>query len=156
MAKNEITEKGLEAQKAYKEMLDWLTMEAKNVPAEVLEAAKIIRPSYFGLGGFGVREGDGLKPAYRNLMKLFDGKLPEAGESFTLTDAFQKLRFGTKEVARMIRYLIKEPIASSPIVWIAQNGEEYIVEAVQNEVPEGWDKALPIAYTRAFGTEDAE
>lgn len=153
-AKSEITEQTKAKQEAYKKILDYLTKEATDLPADILEAAKIVRPSYFGLGGLGDRETDGLNPAYRQLKQLLPGGI-EAGLTFTLDDAFTALRFGSREVHKMVRNLIKYPCESSPIVWIKENPdtEEYTVLAIQNEVPEGWDADLPITYHRNFGSD---
>lgn len=151
MAKNEITENGIAKQKAYTDILDWLTKEAKNVPAEVLEAAKQIRPSYFGIGGFGVREGDGLNPAYRRLKALFPNGY-KVGDSFTDLDAFQTNKAGARDVHIMCHDLIKFPVESEPIVWIKEDHDSGIhtIVAIQNEVPEGWDQKLPTSYAKNF------
>lgn len=153
MAKNEITENGKVKQDAYKTMLDWLTKQ--DAPEDVLEAAKTIRPSYFGLSGPGTREGDGFNPAYRNLFALV-GNAPKAGDTFILDDAFSKLRFGAREVHKMVHNLVKYPCEGSPIVWVKEDHdtETYEIVAVQNEVPEGWDRELPVSYVRNFQAEE--
>ena len=157
MAKTEITESGKAKQEAYKKLMDYLTKEVKNLPEDILDAAKIVRPSYFGIGGLGDRETDGLNPAYRQLKQLLPGGI-EAGLSFTLDEAFTTLRFGAREVHKMVRNLIKYPCEASPIVWIKENTdtEEYTIVAIQNEVPEGWEADLPITYGRNFGQEADE
>lgn len=155
-AKNEITEQTKAKQEAYKKIMDYLTAN-KDLPADILEAAKIVRPSYFGLGGLGDRETDGLNPAYRQLKQLLPGGI-EPGLSFTLDEAFTTLRFGVREVHKMVRNLIKYPCEASPIVWIKENTdtEEYIIVAIQNEVPEGWEADLPVTYHRNFAAQDNE
>lgn len=156
-AKNEISEQTKAKQDAYKKIMDYLTKDVTDLPAEILEAAKIVRPSYFGLGGLGDRETDGLNPAYRQLKQLLPGGI-EVGLSFTLDEAFSALRFGAREVHKMVRNLIKYPCAASPIVWITENTdtEEYTIIAIQNEVPEGWTADLPVTYGRNFGSEETD
>ena len=156
-AKNEITEATKAKKDAYKKIMDYLTKETHDLPAEILEAAKIVRPSYFGLGNIGDRESDGLNPAYRQLKQLLPGGI-EPGLTFTLDDAFTALRFGSREVHKMVRNLIKYPCEASPIVWVKENvdTEEYTVVAIQNEVPEGWTADLPVTYGRNFASETEE
>jgi len=146
-----ITENGKVKQDAYKTLMDWVTAQT-DLPADVLASAKTIRPSYFGISAVGgTRETDGLNPAYRQLKALFTGGV-EVGLTFTLDEAFSTLRFGAREVHKMVRYLVKNPCEGSPIVWIKEDldTETYTVAAIQNEVPEGWEADLPVAYVRNF------
>jgi hypothetical protein len=148
MAKKKITAEALAKQAAYTDILNWITKQ-KDVPADVLNAAKLIRPSYFDISG---GTSDGLTPAYRALKALLPGGIA-VGESFTLDEAFQTLRYGMKETRRMIRYLIKDPIESTPIVWIKEEGETFVIEAIDNEKPADWSGYTPSA--KDFAADEA-
>jgi len=126
---------------AYKALLDYVTNTA-NVPEEVLNACKVIRPSYFGLTGTPMT-GDGLTPAYRKLLSLTAN--PTAGDTWTEMDLFEKFRFGATEAKNWCNELVKLPVDGKPLVWIKFNRTErtYTVVAIQNETPEGWNGYLP-------------
>jgi hypothetical protein len=133
--------------KAYKDLLDWLTKQ-NNVPAEVLESAKVIRPSYFGIASTG-SVGDGLTPAYRKLLALGNGKLPVNGTTWTEMELFTLYRFGATEAKNWCNELAKLAVTGYESAWVKFNITErsYTLVAVQNSVPEGWKGYVPAQYT---------
>ena len=127
---------------AYKALLDWVTAQAK-VPENVLEAAKTIRPSYFGLTVTGTT-GDGLTPAYRKLLALNNGALPAIGTTWTEMELFEAYRFGRTEAKNWCNELSKL-VCDQPRAWVKFDITErtYTLVAVQDTVPEGWGGYIP-------------
>ena len=131
---------------AYKVTLDWLTKQ-DNVPADVMEAAKVIRPSYFGLAAVG-STGDGLTPAYRKLLALGNGKLPAIGTTWTAMDLFTNYRFGATEAKNWSNELSKLPAQGQKAAWIAidREAQTYTLVAIQDSVPDGWKGYIPARF----------
>jgi len=123
---------------AYKKILDFV-MASSGVPPEVLDACKIVRPSYFGITSSG-NTGDGLTPAYRKLLDLTAGH-PMSGDTFGEMELFEKYRFGRTEAKNWTNELIKLTILDRPRVWIKflPTTREYTIVSIGNDIPEGWN-----------------
>ena len=134
---------------AYKALLDWITAQ-ENVPSAVMEAAKAVRPSYFGIA-FSRGTGDGLNPAYRRLLALNNGTTPEIGTSWDEKELFLAHKFGRTEARDWCKELIKYT-CEQPRAWVQCDintaGERiYTLVAVQDTVPEGWKGYIPAELT---------
>ena len=139
-------------EKARDTILAYIADEKNKVPAEVLEAAKIFRPSYFGItsgGGFAKKE----HPAHvEKLMKLLGVKTFEeikAGATFDEMKAFTTLKVGRREMHCISIDLIKHPDDKGAIFmsFDAAKGV-YKIEEVGKE-PANWTGWKPAAKVEA-------
>ena len=140
------SEKAIAWEKARDTILAYIADEKNKVPAEVLEAAKIFRPSYFGItsgGGFAKKE----HPAHvEKLFKLLGVEKFEdvkVGAHFDELKAFQTLKVGRKEMHVISIDLIKKPDDKGAI-YLAFDADKgvYTVKGVGAE-PEGWTGYRP-------------
>lgn len=140
------SEKTIAWEKARDTILAYIADEKNKVPAEVVEAAKIFRPSYFGIvsnGGFAKKE----HPAHvEKLFKLLGVEKFEdvkVGAHFDELKAFQTLKVGRKEMHVIGIDLIKKPDAKGAI-YLAFDADKgvYTVKGVGAE-PEGWTGYRP-------------
>ena len=128
-------------EKARDTILAYIADEKNNVPANVLEAAKIFRPSYFGIsagGGFAKKD----HPAHvEKLMKLLNVKTFEeikVGATFDEMKAFTALKVGRREMHVIGIDLIKRPDDKGAIYMsFDANKGIYKIEAIGKE-PNGW------------------
>lgn len=123
-----------------------------NVPADVLDACKIIRPSYFGLGGGGGFQKAEFRAWQTKLMQLLGVKTFEeikVGATFDEMKAFQTLHAGRKELRQITNDLIRKPGEKSA-VWVSFDSAKgiYKVEGVGDQ-PKDWKGYVPT-------TNDAE
>ena len=142
--------KAIAWEKARDTILAYIADEKNKVPAEVLEAAKIFRPSYFGIsagGGFAKKE----HPAHvEKLMQLLGVKTFEeikAGATFDEMKAFTTLKVGRREMHVISIDLIKHPDDKGAIFmsFDATKGV-YKIEAVGKEPANwtGWKPAVKV------------
>lgn len=127
-------------EKARDTILAYIADEKNKVPANVLEAAKIFRPSYFGIstGGFAKKD----HPAHvEKLMKLLNVKTFEeikVGATFDEMKAFTVLKVGRREMHVIGIDLIKRPDDKGAIYMsFDANKGIYKIEAIGKE-PNGW------------------
>lgn len=148
-------EKKAEKKEAIETILEYIADEKNKVPAEVVEAAKKFKPSFFGItvgGGFAKKE----HPVHvENLFKLlgidsFEGI--KVGAHFDELKAFQTLKFGRGEMRKICVNLIKKP-DDKGAVYLAFDADKgvYTVKGIGSE-PEGWTGYRPAA----DGEADAE
>ena len=139
-------------EKARDTILAYIADEKNKVPAEVVEAAKIFRPSYFGIsagGGFAKKE----HPAHvEKLMQLLGVKTFEeikAGASFDEMKAFTTLKVGRREMHVISIDLIKHPDDKGAI-YMSFNADKgiYKIEAIGKE-PVNWTGYKPAAKVEA-------
>lgn len=144
--------KAIAWEKARDTILAYIADEKNKVPANVLEAAKIFRPSYFGIsagGGFAKKE----HPAHvEKLMQLLGVKTFEdikVGMSFDEMKAFTTLKVGRREMHIISIDLIKHPDAKGAI-FMSFNADKgvYKIEAIGKE-PDGWTGYKPAAKVEA-------
>lgn len=119
-----------------------------NVPADVLDACKIIRPSFFGLGGGGGFQKAEFRAWQTKLMQLLGVKTFEeikVGATFDEMKAFQTLHAGRKELRQITNDLIRKPGEKSA-VWVSFDEAKgiYKVEGV-GEMPANWKGYVPTA-----------
>lgn len=134
-------------EKARDTILAYIADEKNKVPANVLEAAKIFRPSYFGIsaGGGGFARKD--HPAHvEKLMQLLNVKTFEeikVGATFDEMKAFTTLKVGRREMHIIGIDLIKRPDDKGAIYmsFDAKKGI-YKIEAIGEE-PAGWTGYRP-------------
>lgn len=127
-------------------ILAYIADEKNKVPANVLEAAKIFRPSYFGIstgGGFAKKD----HPAHvEKLMKLLNVKTFEeikVGATFDEMKAFTTLKVGRREMHNIGIDLIKRPDDKGAIYMsFDANKGIYKIEAIGKE-PAGWTGYRP-------------
>ena len=145
-------EKKAEKKEAIETILEYIADEKNKVPAEVVEAAKKFKPSFFGItvgGGFAKKE----HPVHvENLFKLlgidsFDGI--KVGAHFDELKAFQTLHFGRGEMRKICINLIKKP-DDKGAVYLAFDADKgvYTVKGIGSE-PEGWTGYRPAANEEA-------
>ena len=145
-------EKKAEKRKARKDAMDivltFIADEKNKVPAEVIEAAKKIKPSFFGItsgGGFAKKE----HPAHvEKLFKLLGVDSFEkitVGAKFDEMKAFQVLKVGRGEMHKLSVALIKKPDDKGAIYldFDADKGL-YTIKGIGEE-PEGWTGYRPSA-----------
>lgn len=149
------SEKAIAWEKARDKILAYIADENNKVPADILEAAKTFRPSFFGItsGGGGFAKKD--HPAHvEKLFKLlgiekFDDI--KVGATFDEMKAFQTLKVGRKEMREMCNDLIKKPDTNGAVyVLFDANKGVYTVKGIGTE-PEGWT-----GYRPAKAEADAE
>lgn len=140
------SEKAIAWEKARDKILAYIADEKNKVPAEILEAAKTFRPSYFGItsgGGFAKKE----HPAHvEKLFKLLGVEKFEdvkVGAHFDELKAFQTLKVGRKEMHIISIDLIKKPDDKGAI-YLAFDADKgvYTVKGIGAE-PEGWTGYRP-------------
>lgn len=142
-------------EKARDTILAYIADEKHKVPANVLEAAKIFRPSYFGIsssGGFTKKD----HPAHvEKLMQLLNVKTFEeikVGATFDEMKAFTTLKVGRREMHIIGIDLIKRPDDKGAIYMsFDANKGIYKIEAIGKE-PAGWTGYRPAEK----GAADAE
>ena len=146
------SEKAIAWEKARDTILAYIADEKNKVPAEVVEAAKIFRPTYFGIsaqGGFAKKE----HPAHvEKLMKVLGVDKFEAikvGSTFDEMKAFQTLKAGRGEMRVIGIDLIKKPDDKGAIYmsFDAIKGI-YKIEGIGAE-PEGWTGYRPAVKVEA-------
>ena len=133
-------------EKARDTILAYIADEKNKVPANVLEAAKIFRPSYFGIsagGGFAKKD----HPAHvEKLMQLLGVKTFEeikVGATFDEMKAFTVLKVGRREMHVIGIDLIKRPDDKGAIYMsFDANKGIYKIEAIGKE-PAGWTGYRP-------------
>ena len=144
--------KAIAWEKARDTILAYIADEKNKVPANVLEAAKIFRPSYFGIsagGGFAKKE----HPAHvEKLMQLLGVKTFEdikVGATFDEMKAFTTLKVGRREMHVISIDLIKHPDDKGAI-YMSFNADKgiYKIEAIGKE-PDGWTGYKPAAKVEA-------
>ena len=148
-AETPVKEKSAKAiawEKARDKILAYIADEKNNVPADIVEAAKTFRPSFFGItsgGGFAKKE----HPAHvEKLMKLLGVEKFEdikVGAHFDELKAFTTLKFGRKEMRWLCIDNIKRPDDKGAIYidFDAVKGV-YTIKGVGAE-PEGWTGYRP-------------
>lgn len=138
--------KAIAWEKARDKILAYIADEKNKVPADVVEAAKTFRPSFFGItsgGGFAKKE----HPAHvEKLMKLLGVEKFEdikVGMHFDELKAFTTLKFGRKEMRWLCIDNIKRPDDKGAIYidFDAVKGV-YTIKGVGAE-PEGWTGYRP-------------
>ena len=143
--------KAIAWEKARDTILAYIADEKNKVPANVLEAAKIFRPSYFGIsagGGFAKEH-----PAHvEKLMQLLGVKTFEeikVGATFDEMKAFTTLKVGRREMHVISIDLIKHPDDKGAI-YISCNADKgiYKIEAIGKE-PAGWTGYKPATKVEA-------
>lgn len=118
------------------------------VPAEILDACKIIRPSFFGLGGGGGFQKAEFRAWQTKLMLVLGVKTFDeikVGATFDEMKVFQTLRAGRKEMKQIINDLIRKP-GEKPAIWVSFDDFKgiYKVEGV-GEMPANWTGYVPQA-----------
>lgn len=148
--------KAIAWEKARDTILAYIADEKNKVPAEVVEAAKTFRPSYFGIsagGGFAKKE----HPAHvEKLMQLLGVKTFEeikVGATFDEMKAFTTLKVGRREMHCIGIDLIKHPDDKGAI-FMSFNADKgiYKIEAIGKE-PDGWTGWRPAAKVEADAAE---
>lgn len=138
--------KAIAWEKARDTILAYIADEKNKVPAEIVEAAKIFRPSYFGIsagGGFAKKE----HPAHvEKLMQLLGIKTFEeikVGATFDEMKAFTTLKVGRREMHVISIDLIKKPDDKGAIYmsFDAAKGV-YKIESIGKE-PKDWTGYRP-------------
>lgn len=149
------SEKVIAWEKARDKILAYIADEKNKVPAEILEAAKTFRPSFFGItsGGGGFAKKD--HPAHvEKLFKLLGIEKFEdikVGATFDEMKAFQTLKVGRKEMREMCNDLIKKPDTNGAVyVLFDANKGVYTVKGIGAE-PKDWT-----GYRPAKAEADAE
>lgn len=143
--------KAIAWEKARDTILAYIADEKHKVPAEVVEAAKIFRPSYFGIstGGFAKKE----HPAHvEKLMQLLGVKTFEeikVGATFDEMKAFTTLKVGRREMHVISIDLVKHP-DNKGAIFMSFNADKgiYKIEAIGKE-PDGWTGYKPAVKVEA-------
>ena len=141
------TPKQIAWENARDKILAYISDEKNKVPADIVEAAKIFRPSYFGITNFGGGFAKKEHPAHvEKLFKLLGVENFEdvkVGASFDEMKAFTVLRVGRREMHIISIDLIKKPDAKGAIYldFDAKKGI-YTVKGVGNQ-PEDWKGYVP-------------
>lgn len=139
-------EKKEQRKEAIEKILTYIADEKNKVPADVVEAAKKFKPSFFGIsvgGGFAKKE----HPIHvENLFKLLGIASFEeikVGAHFDELKAFQTLHFGRGEMRKICVNLIKKP-DDKGAVYLAFDADKgiYTVKGIGTE-PEGWTGYRP-------------
>lgn len=122
-------------------ILNYVSDEKNKVPAEVLEAAKKIKPSFFGItsgGGFAKKEHPTHVEKLFKLLGVDEFEKIKVGATFDEMKAFQTLKVGRGEMHKMSVLLIKKPDDKGAIFldFDADKGV-YTIKGIGEE-PEGW------------------
>lgn len=144
--------KAIAWEKARDQILEYIADEKNKVPAEIIEAAKVFRPSFFGIsagGGFAKKE----HPAHvEKLFQLLGVKTFEeikVGATFDEMKAFTVLKVGRKEMHVISIDLIKKPDDKGAIYMSFDAAKGiYKIEGVGAE-PKGWTGYKPAAKAEA-------
>ena len=142
--------KAIAWEKARDTILAYIADEKNKVPANVLEAAKIFRPSFFGISAGG---GFAKNPAHvEKLMQLLGVKTFEeikVGATFDEMKAFTTLKVGRREMRVMCIDLIKHPDKKGEI-YMSFDADKgiYKIEAIGKE-PAGWTGYKPAVKAEA-------
>ena len=139
--------KAIAWEKARDTILAYIADEKNKVPANVLEAAKIFRPSYFGISA-----GGGFAKHVEKLMQLLGVKTFEeikVGATFDEMKAFTTLKVGRREMRVMCIDLIKHPDKKGEI-YMSFDADKgiYKIEAIGKE-PAGWTGYKPAVKAEA-------
>lgn len=118
------------------------------VPAEILDACKLVRPSFFGLGGGGGFQKAEFRAWQTKLMQVLGVKTFEeikVGATFDEMKVFMTLHAGRKEMKQITKDLIKKPGEKSA-VWVSFDADKgiYKVEGVGAQ-PANWTGYVPTA-----------
>ena len=143
-------------EKARDQILSFIADEKNKVPAEIVEAAKIFRPSFFGIsatGGFAKKE----HPAHvEKLMQLLGVKTFEeikVGATFDEMKAFTTLKVGRREMHVISIDLIKRPDDKGAIYMSFDAAKGiYKIESIGKQ-PDGWTGYVPAAKEEADKAE---
>ena len=142
--------KAIAWEKARDTILAYIADEKNKVPANVLEAAKIFRPSFFGISAGG---GFAKNPAHvEKLMQLLGVKTFEeikVGATFDEMKAFTTLKVGRREMHVIGIDLIKHPDKKGAI-YMSFDADKgiYKIEAIGKE-PAGWTGYKPAVKAEA-------
>lgn len=142
--------KAIAWEKARDTILAYIADEKNKVPANVLEAAKIFRPSFFGISAGG---GFAKNPAHvEKLMQLLGVKTFEeikVGATFDEMKAFTTLKVGRREMHVIGIDLIKHPDKKGEI-YMSFDADKgiYKIEAIGKE-PAGWTGYKPAVKAEA-------
>ncbi len=117
-----------------------------NVPTDVLDACKIIRPSFFGLGGGGGFQKAEFRAWQTKLMQILGVKTFEeikVGATFDEMKVFQTLHAGRKEMKQITNDLIRKTGEKSA-VWVSFDAGKgiYTVEGIGDQ-PKNWTGYVP-------------
>lgn len=103
-----VREKQQEQAKALVRICEYAT---KNNLTEIIDDLKILRPSFFGLGGLSNLGSDGM--TYINKLLKLVGKNDfdelSIGDNFTSMEIFKNYGYGTSEATIFIRDLVQKP-----------------------------------------------
>lgn len=118
------------------------------VPAEILDACKLVRPSFFGLGGGGGFQKAEFRAWQTKLMQILGVKTFDeikVGATFDEMKAFMTIHAGRKEMKQIIKDLIKKPGEKSA-VWVSFDADKgiYKVEGI-GKMPKDWTGYVPTA-----------
>lgn len=118
-------------------ILKYLT-ESKDTPSDILDACKIVRPSFFGIGG--TRSKSGLAPAYEKLAVLSTamGEKIKEGLIITALDFFESFAWGKYEITVFIRDLIKEGTDENRVFIEKTTEKEYKIIQIGGDYPPDW------------------
>ena len=134
-----------EKRKARKEAIDtileYIADEKNKVPANVVEAAKKFKPSFFGIsvgGGFAKKEHPAHVEKLFALLGIKSFEEIKVGATFDEMKAFQTLKVGRGEMHKICVNLIKKP-DDKGAVFVDFNADKgvYTVKGIGEE-PEGW------------------
>ena len=124
-------------------------LQDNEAPEDIIEAAKVVRPSYFGIvgggnGGFQKQEFTADQKRLAELVGKDSYDEVAVGDKFDEMTAFQKLRFGRKDINGLIKHLIKNP-GEKTRAWLEYDVDTGITEvvAISDETPADWKGYLP-------------
>lgn len=145
-------QKKAEKRKARKDameiVLTFIADEKNKVPENVVEAAKKIKPSFFGItsgGGFAKKEHPAHVEKLFKLLGITSFEEIKVGAHFDEMKAFQTLKVGRGEMHKIAVNLIKKPDDKGAVYmdFDADKGI-YSIKGVGEE-PEGWTGYRPSA-----------
>lgn len=139
-------------EKARDTILAYIADEKNKVPANVLEAARLFRPSFFGIsagGGFAKKEHPAHVEKLMQLLGVKDFKNIEVGATFDEMKAFTTLKVGRREMHVIGIDLIKHPDDKGAI-YMSFDADKgiYKIEAIGKE-PAGWTGYKPAVKAEA-------
>ena len=125
---------------------------ADKLPAEVVNACKTLRPSFFGLGGGGGFQKAEFRAWQTKLMQILGVKTLDevkVGSTFDEMKVFMTLKAGRKEMRQICKDLIKNP-GDKAQVYVSFDADKgiYKVEGV-GEQPKNWTGYVPGADEKA-------
>lgn len=129
-------------------ILEYIADEKNKVPANVVEAAKKFKPSFFGIsvgGGFAKKEHPSHVEKLFKLLGIASFEEIKVGAHFDEMKAFQTLKVGRGEMHKISVLLIKKPDDKGAVYmdFDADKGL-YTIKGVGAE-PEGWTGYRPSA-----------